>query len=185
MSAFNTVINQPPAPNVSRQTRNDLREELAEEMAAFCAAGGVIDCIESVSAPLPLHSAPKKAQALPASGKKKKVQDTPQIHYTFKDSVVRVVVSEQGHPEIVLVDVADAIDAYRESFTTRFAKELKTYRKVITRGRAANVSLSVVSEVVRVVETMITKKPARRATFESFIRLVHQIEADIKAQAVA
>jgi len=185
MSAFNTRINAPVCSIMSKQGRNQLRDELAQQMAEFEAQGGVVKSVPSVAEPLPLHSAPKKSQAMPARKKKERPQDTPQEHYFFKDQVVRVVVNDHGQAEFVLVDVADAIGAYRESFSTRFDKALKTQRKVITRGRVSVVSFSTVPEVLRVVASMISKKPSRRATFESFMRLVQTIDQEVKAKAVA
>lgn len=170
---------------MSPSNREKVRTTLAEDIARFEASGGQVEVVPWESEPLPLYSAPKKTQAVPVRKKKEKPKDTPQLQYTFKDQVVRVVINEQGQPEFVLVDVADAIGAYREGFPTRFEKSVKTQRKVVTRGRVAIVSFSTVPEVIRVVNAMSSKKPDRRATFESFVRLVQKIDQEAKAQAVA
>jgi len=180
MTGFNTRISGPEGQVESLAMKAEQRAEIARLTAEFLANGGKIaDGGDFEPAPLPVATArptlvPVK-KAAPRTASKK--PDTPLRQFDFQGSRVRVFVSPEGRMELILVDVAEAINAHRSSFSTRFVQD-KRRRQMVIEGRCFTYATSSGLEVIQVVQKMVRKFPDRAATLTAFIDWVAALSVD-------
>ena len=171
MTGFNTRIPGPEASDVPLSMKAAQRAEIERLTAEFLAQGGTITeggLFEVAPLPMPRTAPRLKAVKKPAQAPKSKKPDTPLRQFDFQGSVVRVFVSPEGRMELILVDVAEAIDAHRSSFSTRFVQD-KQRRQMVVDGCCVTYTTSSGLEVIQVVQKMARKFPARAERLNAFI----------------